>query len=364
MQGEGENTPSLTPHSPLVKNHTLNPPQPSPLPVPLAPAVQIVAGAAGTFLIAAVIYKLCLLWLTHTGAINSNYYNLQTTPFSQWGEKSLLVLTDYFKQFTATLPFITSTYKTATLIITLSALLAVISFIRQSPIVGCAPRTAGTLARLILFAAIPLAGLATLFLSTSLAETEFSPRIDFFGLNYTYAAMFALCLIFASKPIKNLAIITAVFSIIYSTHTLFEAQKVWKLGFDTEALLYKRVLKRYEQHPLFNPNGKYIMVQAGSPAFREKFYHTPYAHGSDDLLSISYTPGMNAGVMWNYQSPEEYADKTAYVYTFSPDTAAKEAIQNAKPYPAAESIAVGSYWILTVFSSPALEDLKSRYNIR
>ncbi len=72
---------------------------------------------------------------------------------------------------------------------------------------------------------------------------------------------------------------------------------------------------------------------------------------------------MNAGVMWNYQSPQEYADKTSYVYTFTPDTAAIEAIKTAKPYPAAESIAVGSYWILTVFNHPALAALKTRYNI-
>ncbi len=165
------------------------------------------------------------------------------------------------------------------------------------------------------------------------------------------------------KWIKNLATITAMFTILISAHTLFEAQKVWKLGFETEQKLYKRVLKRYEQHPLFNIHNKYIIVQAGSPSFREKYYTTPYTHPSDDLLSVSYTPGMNAGVMWNYDSPSEYGDKTAYVYTFRPDLPALNAIAEAEAYPSEKSVWVGGYWLLTVLTKEGLTDLKQRYQV-
>ncbi len=215
---------------------------------------------------------------------------------------------------------------------------------------------------LLLFAAIPLAALATLFISTSVAETEFSPRIDFFGLNYAYMAMFALTLRTEQKWIRNLALATATLTIIISANEIFEAQKVWKLGFDAEQSLYRRVLKRHEHSPLFNPHGKYIIVQAGSPSFRQKYYHTPYTHASDDLLNISYTPGMNAGVMWNYLSPTNYADTTSYVYTFQPDAAALEALRTGAPYPSASSTAVGTYWLLTILTPTALRDLQTRYH--
>ncbi len=73
--------------------------------------------------LALIAYKLILIYFTHTGAINSSYYNLQTTPLSEWGNKSLLVLKDMFLQFAATLPFIPASYKTATIILTILALL-------------------------------------------------------------------------------------------------------------------------------------------------------------------------------------------------------------------------------------------------
>lgn len=304
------------------------------------------------FILSALIYKLILIYLTHAGGINSSYYNLQTTPLSEWPEKFLLVLKDYILQFTATLPFLPASYKTATLVITLTALSSLFFVSKKN-----------TFVLLIFFAAIPLSGLVTLFLSPSLAETEFSPRIDFFGLNYAYSAMFALCLLTKCKFLKNIATATALFSLIISAHLISEAQKVWQLGFTAESLYYKRVLKRYEQDKRFNPQKKYIIVQAGSPSFRPKYYHTPYKYQSDDLLSISYTPGLNAGVMWNYLSPTDYADTRAYVYTFTPDESAVSAIQTAAPYPSANSVVVGDYWLLTVLTPEGLTDLKSRYHL-
>lgn len=307
------------------------------------------------FVCAAVCCKLVLTCLTHIGAINSSYYNLQTTPFSEWSNKALLVLKDTFKQFAATLPFIPASYKATTAALTICAALAL----------GYTPNPKKFHpARTLLIFLPPLAALATLFISASAAETEFSPRIDFFGLNYAYMAMLALCLQTRVRWLKNLTLAIAVLTIYISANQIFEAQKVWKLGYDAEQSLYRRVLKRHEQSPLFNLERKYIIVQAGSPSFRRKYYHTAHKYESDDLLNISYTPGLNAGVMWNYLAPQNYADTTSYVYTFQPDTAAIEAIKAAAPYPAANSTAVGSYWILTILTAESLQDLKQSYGIK
>lgn len=304
------------------------------------------------FLLALIVYKLFLAYYTHTGAINAHYYNLQTTPLTEWPAKLCLTLKNLILQFWVTLPFITRPYKIIAAALTLCAALTIF-FPRRKAATTCVLVT--------LFLAVFLSGLLTFFISASLKETEFSPRIDFFGFNYAIAAMLALCLKQAPRLLKNLVLLLATLGLIINTHTLFAAQKVWKLGFDAERNLYKRVLKRYETAPLFNLNSHYIMVQGGAPAFRSRYYHTPYTHASDDLLGISYTPGLNAGVMWNFDSPREYADKTAYVYTFKPDTDALKALQTAAPYPAMQSVQVGAYWILVTFSPESINQLRTRY---
>lgn len=368
-------------------------------------------------------YKLCLWALTRTGAVNAAYYNLQTTPFAEWGEKFLLVSKDVWLQFTATLPFIPAAYKTAAGIVVLAgtaaALLRIFTPFRRpgasaafpaktsaasalnapaaaSPSVrSAAPETLSTslsapvrLFVLLLLAAVFYAPLVTLFISTSLAETEFSPRIDFFGLMYLYAAMFALSLKNATaaaqtipcnltRPIpcaavfcKNLAILGAAAAAAIAVNCLFEAQKVWKLGFDAEMKLYRRAAARFMASPDFSPGRRYIMVQGGSPAFRPRFYHTPYSRASDDLLGISYVPGMNPSVMWNYYGVAEYADSAAYVYTFRPDAASAAAIGSARPWPASQSTLVlpaaspaGQNIILLILSPEGLSGLKNTYGI-
>ena len=298
------------------------------------------------------LYKLCLWYFTKIGAINSNYYNLQTTPFSEWRNKVVLVIKDIFLEFGATLPFITASYKDILFCLTILALISIIikkENIYKKIISSC------------LFFAIFLAAMVTLFLSTSLKETEFSPRIDFFGYMYANTAMLAILLQNKQHIFKNLAYIFVICNISISSNTLFEAQKVWKLGFDAELSLYRRISKRFHINETFNPDNRYIIVQGGSPAFRSRFYHTPYKYESDDLLGISYVPGMASGVMWNYYGLKEYADTTSYVYTFRPDAVFKEKLINTKPWPAKESIAVGGYWIMINLNQSGIDYLRQRY---
>lgn len=303
-------------------------------------------------IIALVGYKLCLIYLTHLGVINDLYYNLQTTPINEWGTKLWLVFKDMFLEFGATLPFITGFYK---LCLSFIAILALISLIKNKL------PAKRRLLNLFIYILTYLSGLVTLFLSTSLRETEFSPRIDFFGFMYAIAGAFALLLQCKNQWLKNLTYLTATICIIYSANTLFEAQKVWQLGYTTEMRLYQRIGKRFKANEIYNPYGHYIMVQGGSPAFRERFYHTPYRYKSDDLLSISYVPAMASGVMWDYFSAHDYIDKTAYVYTFQPDYTFIEHLKQAKPWPDITSVAVGSYWILVLLDDSGIANLKQLY---
>lgn len=414
-------------------------PLPLSLPAVLKTLCRRFRWTAFNLVLGAACYKLCLWALTLTGAVNASYYNLQTTPLAEWGAKFLLVSRDALLQFSATLPFIPAAYKAAAGIVVLAgiaaALLRIFAPFRTNAPTALSAASGATVSAsvadtaaansdapdmpysfsagakifvIMLLAAVFYAPLVTLFISTSLAETEFSPRIDFFGLMYLYAAMFALTLKNAasaapvapvaapcaiSRPIpcaitrpipcaitrpipcaavfcKNLAVLGAAAAAAIAVNCLFEAQKVWKLGFDAEMKLYRRAAARFMSSPDFSPGHRYIMVQGGSPAFRPRFYHTPYHYGSDDLLGISYVPGMNPSVMWNYYGVAEYADPSAYVYTFRPDAAAAAAIGNARPWPAPQSTLVqpaaspaGQNIILLILSPEGLSGLKSTYGL-
>jgi len=297
-----------------------------------------------------IVYKICLIILTKTGAINSDYYNLQTTPFKEWGSKFLLICKDLFLEFTTTLPFIGAPYKAAISIISLLGLVIILKGQKSRRMIG-----------ILLFLAVFLAGMITLFLSTSIRETEFSPRIDFFGFMYGISGILAFILKSEHKIIKNLSYLIATYCIIINAHTLFEAQKVWKLGFDAELSLYKRVGQRFQTDEMFNQYGHYIIVQSGMPTLRKRFYHDRYRRSSDDLLDISYVPTMASGVMWNYYGIYEYADSTSYAYTFRPDADFIEKLQNAQAYPKEGSVAVGGYWILLLMNNDGLAALRNYY---
>lgn len=303
-------------------------------------------------IIALIIYKLCLIYLTHAGAIDSNYYNLQTTPPGEWLNKALLVLKDMFRQFSITLPFITSGYK---------SIISALSLLSLFTISALSVNKTRRLISLLLFFAILLASQLTLFISTSVTETEFSPRIDFFGFMYVIAAFFALGFKINKIYLKNLTFILALLSLIISIENLFTAQKVWHLGFSAEMKFYQRIGKRFQSNQLFNPNNHYIIVQGGTPSFRSRFYSQNYRKQSDDLLNISYVPGLASGVMWNYYAPHEYSDTTSYVYSLKPDTEIKQKLQTAKPWPAAESVSIGGYWILLTLTPDGLEELRRKY---
>lgn len=275
-------------------------------------------------------YKLCLFGLEQTGAVNTSYYNLQTTPIAEWGNKFILVSQDVLRQFIVTLPFITTGYKTLTALLVILGLCLIIKRL--------ADKATPVSQKFIIFALTIIclyAPLVTLFISTSLAETEFSPRIDFFGLMYLYAGFFALIQSVSSSTqfFKNLGTLLAVAVIFVSANNLFEAEKVWKLGFDSEMKLFRRAGARFMSSQAFSLDQKYIMVQGGVTSYRPRFYHETYDIKSDDLLNISYVPTLNPGVMWNYYAPKDFAIPTSYQYILQPDEATINQIKQAQNWP-------------------------------
>lgn len=275
-------------------------------------------------------YKLCLFGLEQTGAVNTSYYNLQTTPIAEWGNKFILVSQDVLRQFIVTLPFITTGYKTLTALLVILGLCLIIKKLTDKETSTSQKFIISALTIICLYAP-----LVTLFISTSLAETEFSPRIDFFGLMYLYAGFFALIQSVSSSTqfFKNLGTLLAVAVIFVSANNLFEAEKVWKLGFESEMKLFRRAGARFMSSQAFSLDQKYIMVQGGVTSYRPRFYHETYDIKSDDLLNISYVPTLNPGVMWNYYAPKDFAIPTSYQYILQPDEATINQIKQAQNWP-------------------------------
>lgn len=275
-------------------------------------------------------YKLCLFGLEQTGAVNTSYYNLQTTPIAEWGNKFILVSQDVLRQFIVTLPFITTGYKTLTALLVILGLCLIIKRLADKATPVSQKFIISALTIICLYAP-----LVTLFISTSLAETEFSPRIDFFGLMYLYAGFFALIQSAPSSTqfFKNLGTLLAVAVIFVSANNLLEAEKVWKLGFESEMKLFRRAGARFMSSQAFSLDQKYIMVQGGVTSYRPRFYHETYDIKSDDLLNISYVPTLNPGVMWNYYAPKDFAIPTSYQYILQPDEATINQIKQAQNWP-------------------------------
>ncbi len=327
-------------------------------------------------------YKLCLFGLEQTGAVNTSYYNLQTTPIAEWGNKFILVSQDVLRQFIVTLPFITTGYKTLTALLVILGLCLIIKKLTD--------KTTSTSQKFFISALTIIclyAPLVTLFISTSLAETEFSPRIDFFGLMYLYAGFFAILQNTPHTPqfFKNIGNLLGIMIIITSMHNLFEAEKVWKLGFDAEMKLYRRSAAKIMSSPIFSLNQKYIMIQGGIPSYRPRYYHENYEISSADLLDISYVPTQNSGVMWNYYAPKDFAETISYAYTLLPDSATIEQIRKAQNWPHKNSTAISilpwqqyllektpqtippvishQHWIMLLLTEDGAQSLRRNYGL-
>lgn len=333
-------------------------------------------------IIGLIVYKLCLWGLEQTNAVNTSYYNLQTTPISEWFDKFLLVSKDVIRQFMVTLPFITTTYKSLTALLVILGLGVIIRHIANK-----STSLPQKIATIILTTIIFYAPLVTLFISTSLAETEFSPRIDFFGLMYLYAGFFAIVqnTPHTTQLFKNIGNLLGIMIILTSVQNLFEAEKVWKLGFDAEMKLYRRAAARIMSSPVFSLNQKYIMIQGGIPSYRPRYYHENYEISSADLLDISYVPTQNSGVMWNYYAPKEFAETISYAYTLLPDANTIEQIRRAQNWPHKNSAAISilpwqqyqleetpqtlptiishQHWIMLLLTEDGAQSLRRNYGL-
>lgn len=308
--------------------------------------------SAADIIIAAVLYKLTLVFTSLTAE-----YNTQTLGVMYWPEKLKETVTVMFTQFTTPLPFMEYKFKLLLLALCLFALVVALikGGVKKAPAV------------IVLVLAILLASKAAFFLADErgqiLAEMEnfaFVPRLDFYGLGYIYALALAVILsLTKGKWYKVGAALAVIIAFMSGVRDMY-AEKVWKLGFDAEMKTHERIVSRLEQHPDFRANQKYRLLQIGSLSLRKNYYRKAAGEETSlDLLETSFTPQFMSRIVYNFYYPEDVFYNNATVEDLS--AKGQEFLRfKAKSWPSADSIFIDGDVVIIVLTDEGLD--KARKN--
>ena len=158
---------------------------------------------------------------------------------------------------------------------------------------------------------------------------------------------------------KNLAVLGAAAAAAIAVNCLFEAQKVWKLGFDAEMKAHERIVARLERFPGFDARRKYRLLQIGSFSLRRNYYRrTAGEEISLDLLETSFTPEFMSRIVYNFYYPEDVFYDNAVPGELS--KAGQDFVRNrAKPWPSADAVYIDGDIVVIVLTEEGLEKARS-----
>lgn len=251
--------------------------------------------------IAIVLALVCFLSIQHfLKKIGLQYatYNTANITLSGLLEKSPVIFTALFKQFTTTTSFLYSFYKISWLAITLMGFSVLYhkttKNLSTSILFGCA--TLGML----------LSSLITLIIAQNSEYVLFEPRIEFFGLLYIY--IFSASVLLKSKNLllKNITTFLLSGLLFYNFTTLSYSAKVWKLGFESETKLMERIIKRIEDTPNFNKMNTYTFVQGGAYDFRSRYYKNNTTNVDSYTLTAPYIPWHLPSKAYKFYYPKDF----------------------------------------------------------
>lgn len=296
-------------------------------------------------------FKVTLVLLS----VNSGY-NTQTLPLSYFPEKLAITLNAMGTQFITPLPFMELKYK---LLLLLLLLYGVFFALKKGGVVHFP-------LLLVLIIGILFASKTAFFIADErgqiLAEMEnfaFVPRLDFYGLAYIYAFGLALVLHIPTHKFKKNGIILACILLFMSVVRDMYAQKVWKFGFDAEMKAHERIVSRLEKRPDFYPERKYALLQLGSLELRQNYYKkAPNEQISLDLLETAFTPVFMSRIVYNFYYPQDVFYNNADISALS-EQGKQWILNQARPWPALESIFIDGNVVIIVLTKKALEKARS-----
>jgi hypothetical protein len=183
-------------------------------------------------------------------------------------------------------------------------------------------------------------------------------RVLYYSFPYMQVLMLILIFKFNNAVfVKNITILLCFALIYISVLQDFEAQKVWKLGFESEKMMWNRAIYTIESNPNYVKDKKYNIFQVGLfPSMRSKYYKNK--HGEDlYLLNSPYDANWLPGRIIQFYSNikidkrfSELDDKTIDKF--------KDELKKAKVFPAKQSVMIKENDIVIILDGRALSNIK------
>lgn len=288
--------------------------------------------------IALIVFKLLLIFLSSYHLIAGDYYNLQTVSLTELVLRIPDVIKLSLHQLVLPLPFMNVSFKILSLLIVLTALVSL--------------RRGG---QILLFIAALLMTVLSSWLTATPVDTAFMPRVNFYGVNFFIAG--AIGILLAQTGFRrNLGLLFAVLLVMQSISADFYAEKVWALGKTAEENMVLRLAGRVEKEKGAQPK---VAVVAGEIALRPRYYHDFYLIKSPYLLDQSLMVRHIPSGMFNFYMPEAVFAKTSGISTMSPELY-QFLVKADKPYPQDSALFIDDDYAVMLLTKEGIEAIKAQ----
>lgn len=307
--------------------------------VPSVRPKQLIPSAI-TIFVALLAFKLTLYGLEKAGLVYMGHYNMQTAALNEMFARLPQTIELIFSQMTTTLPFFPLVLKGAGIALLVSAFVVSV----------CRPLN------IALWGVMSGATVLSTFLTAVPAETAYMPRVNFYGLNYLYAAAAAVLLTQTKTVYRNLGIIISFLFICVSINQDLEAQKVWKSGKMAEEQLVERVISRIAEK---SSNQPLTPVVAGELPLRPRYYTTPYAKPSPYILNAPLMVRHIPSGMFNFYTPVPLFKSNAQISGMTPEL--YEYLKTAsRSWPAAEGLYVDENYAILLLTPDGITAIQAQ----
>jgi hypothetical protein len=321
----------------------------------LPPVCSIVA--------AVLLHLVTVMLLKHKGFMlgNDNYMTAMLRP----GEIPGRVLHIIQKAFTY-LVYYTEPFFESRFTLLWSALLVLSVGTTGSLILGSGKPAKKRVLNVALFGVIYVACLLASFLSNFITATDTlnHPRVDFFGIAFFHILILALLFRQNRNSMTNIALVLSVVLIWTSSIQDFNAQKIWKFGFEAEKMQWARIIDRIETTPLFDNDKDYRVVLLGTTEpYRPYFYEGSLGRDSM-VVRRAYMQDWNPGQIYALQHYTRHGKKGVWKQVEDkdlPDIAPliKEELHNADVWPSPLSVQIKDDVIVIVLSKTELDTARA-----
>ena len=285
--------------------------------------------------------------------IMADAYNTQLEDLVVIFAKVPSMLQTMIEQLVVPMPFIDIAYKLFYVIILLVAIFTII-FKSKS--------TYNALVSLLLVVfALVCTKITYLFSIQSLNNPDFVARIDFYSLPIFYTLMLSIILNLANNTQYKYTFIFAVLIVFMSFVRVSYAQKVWKFGWDAETKLAERIITRLEKMPEFNINKQYKLIQIGEQSLRKNYYvKRNNEYQSNELLNSAYYKEGKGKEAYNFYYQTDFIKEDASLSNLTEPQVKEFILNNARPWPAKESIAIINDYIIIILNEDRLAQIRTQ----